>query len=294
MDSKAEIREFLSSRRAKITPGQAEITSYGERRVPGLRRNEVAQLAGISGEYYTRIERGNLTGVSDGVLESLSKALQLDEAERTHLFDLARSASLDHPGRGRTGDRQVRPNVQRTIDAITVPSYVRDRRRDILAANPLAEALYSPLFEDPFRPANSARFTFLSARAQEFFADWHSVARDAVAALRIEAGRNPYDRSLSELVGELSTRSEAFRQLWAEHDVRFHTTGTKRMRHPVVGELELTFEAMEIAADPGLTIVTYGAEPGSRSEEGLRLLATLVATEAAERTRSSDPIRPTS
>jgi transcriptional regulator with XRE-family HTH domain len=286
MDRKAEIREFLSSRRAKITPEQAGVQSYGERRVPGLRRNEVAQLAGVSVEYYTRMERGNLAGVSDGVLESLSRALRLDEAERAHLFDLARAAG---PGRAprRPSPRDfVRPSVQRTIDAIGAPAYVRNGRRDILAANALGEALYSPLFDDPFRPVNVARFFFLDPRATDFFPDRPTVIEDTVAALRTEAGRNPYDHSLSELVGELSTRSEEFRTLWARHDVHFHTTGAKRLLHPQVGELDLTFEAMEIAADPGLTIVTYSADPGSRSQEGLALLASLVATDAAERERA--------
>jgi len=293
MDSKTEIREFLSTRRAKITPEQAGVTSYGERRVPGLRRNEVAQLAGVSVEYYTRIERGNLAGVSDGVLESLCRVLRLDEAERAHLFDLARVADAGRTTRRPTGGGAVRPNVQRTIDAIAAPAYVRNGRRDILAANAIGEALYSPLFADPFRPVNPARFAFLHPEADRFFVDWDTLAADTVAALRSEAGRNPYDRSLTELVGELSTRSEDFRRLWARHDVYVHTTGAKRLRHPVVGDLELTFEAMEPAADPGLTIVTYGAEPGSRSEEGLSLLATLVATEAAERTRAPGPTRST-
>lgn len=292
MDSKAEIREFLSSRRAKITPERAGITSYGERRVPGLRRNEVAQLAGVSVEYYTRIERGNLAGVSDPVLESLARALRLDEAERAHLFDLARGS--ESRSRRDPSSRMVRPSVQRTIDAIGAPAYVRNGRRDILAANALGEALYSPLFDDPFRPVNPVRFAFLHPRAKEFFIDWRVTAADAVAALRSEAGSNPYDHGLAELVGELSTRSEEFRKLWAEHDVRFHTTGAKKMRHPLVGDLELTFEAMEIAADPGLTIITYSAEPGTRSEESLSLLATLAATEAAERSREQDATRSTS
>lgn len=291
MDGKAEIREFLSSRRAKITPEKAGIKSHGERRVPGLRRNEVAQLAGVSVEYYTRIERGNLAGVSDPVLESLARALRLDEAERAHLFDLARG---DRRGSRRNPSTQlVRPSVQRTIDAIGAPAYVRNGRRDILAANALGEALYAPLFDDPFRPVNVARFVFLQPRASDFFIDFPTVTRDTVASLRSEAGQNPYDHGLTELVGELSTRSEEFRTLWAAHDVRFHTTGAKKVRHPLVGELDLTFEAMEIAADPGLTIVTYSAEPGTKSEEGLNLLATLVATEAAERARDPDSARPT-
>lgn len=294
MDSRVEIREFLSSRRAKITPEQAGITSYGERRVQGLRRNEVAQLAGVSVEYYTRIERGNLSGVSDGVLESLSRALRLDEAERAHLFDLARGADATGCRHRDTSKQIVRPSVHRTIDAILARAYVRNGRRDILAANALGEALYSPLFDDPFRPVNPVRFAFLHPLARDFFIDWTATVADAVAALRSEAGRNPYDHSLSELVGELSTRSEEFRSLWSAHDVRFHTTGAKKIRHPQIGDLELTFEAMEIAADPGLTIVTYSAEPGSRSEEGLSLLATLVATNQAERAHQADTPRGTS
>jgi transcriptional regulator with XRE-family HTH domain len=294
MNGKDEIREFLSSRRAKVTPEQAGIVSYGERRVPGLRRNEVAQLAGVSVEYYTRIERGSLGGVSDSVLESLSAALRLDEAERAHLFDLARAAAPGGARKAASGTRRVRPGVQRTLDAIGVPAYVRNGRRDILLANPLGRALYAPLFDDPFRPVNVARFVFLHPRALDFFPDRPTITRDTVAALRSEAGRNPYDRGLSDLVGELSTRSEEFRELWAAHDVRFHASGAKKLNHPVVGELELAFEAMEIAADPGLTIVTYSAEPGTRSEEGLALLATLVATEAAERAREPDPGRATS
>ena len=294
MNGKDEIREFLSSRRAKITPEQAGVASYGERRVPGLRRNEVAQLAGVSVEYYTRIERGNLAGVSDGVLESLSRALRLDEAERAHLFDLAHAAGPGGARKNASTRRPIRPSVQRTLDALGTPAYVRNGRRDILAANPLGEALYSPLFDDPFRPVNSARYVFLSPRASEFFTDWPNITRDTVAALRSEAGRNPYDRGLSDLVGELSTRSEEFRDLWAAHDVRFHISGAKKVRHPVVGELELTFEAMEIAADPGLTLVTYSAEPGGRSAEGLALLATLVATEAAERERATGAAHPPS
>jgi len=294
MTSKGDIREFLSSRRAKITPDQAGIKSYGERRVPGLRRNEVAQLAGVSVEYYTRMERGNLAGVSDSVLESLARALRLDEAERAHLFDLARGAETAGRRRHPVGAEIVRPSVQRTLDAIGTPAYVRNGRRDILAANGLAEVLYSPLFDDPRRPVNVARFVFLHPGAFDFFPDRPTITRDTVAALRSEAGRNPYDHGLSELVGELSTRSEEFRTLWAKHDVHFHTTGAKAISHPLVGELDLTFEAMEIAADPGLTIVTYSAEPGSRSEEGLSLLATLAATDAAERAAVSDPTRSTS
>jgi len=237
-------------------------------------------LAGVSVDYYTRLERGSLGGVSEAVLDALAGALQLDEAERGHLFDLARGA---HPTparkRRRAPQHQVRPTVQRILDAITgAPAYVRNSRTDLLAANPLGRALYSPLYEDPVRPVNSARFVFLDSRAPAFFGDWERVANEIVAALRTEAGRDPYDRALSDLVGELSTRSETFRARWAAHDVRQHHLGTKHLHHPVVGELHLSYELMELPADAGLSIVTFTAEPGSASADGLTLLASWAAT----------------
>jgi transcriptional regulator with XRE-family HTH domain len=252
VDNRNEIRQFLTSRRARITPEQAGLPVYGaNRRVPGLRREEVALLAGVSVDYYTRLERGNLGGVSEAVLEALAQALQLDEAERGHLFDLARAANTTARPRRRPAQERVRPGVQRILDAITdAPADVRNGRRDILAANRLGYALYSELFIDPVRPANVARFVFLSPRAREFFVDWEGAANDLVANLRTEAGRNPYDRGLQDLVGELSTRSEAFRTRWAAHNVRQHQTGRKRLHHPVVGDLELTYEVLALPADP--------------------------------------------
>jgi transcriptional regulator with XRE-family HTH domain len=279
VDAKSEIREFLTSRRARVTPEQAGLTSYGPRRVPGLRRSEVATLAGVSIEYYTRIERGNLTGVSDSVLEALARALQLDEAERAHLFDLARAAQPATATRRRPKRQRVRPSVQRILDAMTyAPALVQNGRLDILAANQLGRALYSEMYRDPARPVNHARFVFLNPRAHDFYGDWERAANDTVALLRSEAGRDPYDRNLSDLVGELSTRSEEFRTRWAAHNVRIHQTGAKHFHHPVVGDLSLTFEMMELAADPGLNILTYSVEPGSKSEEALKLLASWSAT----------------
>src|SRR4051794_22270144 len=274
-----DIAEFLAPRRAKITPEQAGLPSYGQRRVPGLRREEVASLAGVSIEYYKRLERGNATGASDGVLEALADALRLDDAERAHLFDLARAASPIAPRRQRrSAGQRVRPVVQRILDDIGSPATVSNMRCDYLAANQLGRALYAPLFESREQPPNSARFTFLDPAAQEFFVDWEKAAKDLVAALRSMAGRNPYDRALSDLVGELSTRSDAFRTLWAAHNVRYHQTGTKRLRHPVIGELGLSYEVMELAADAGLRLAVFTAEPGSRSEEALNLLASWAAT----------------
>jgi len=280
MDTRSETREFLTSRRAKITPEQAGLPWYGEnRRVPGLRREEVALLAGVSVDYYTRLERGNLSGVSETVLEALARALQLDDAERAHLFDLARAAQSTPRTRRRPAPQRVRPSVQRMLDAMTgAPAFVRNGRMDILAANPLGYALYSEMFAGPHRPANTARFVFLDPRAPGFYLDWEQVASDAVAVLRSEAGRDPYDRGLSDLVGELSTQSELFRTRWAAHNVRYHDTGVKRFHHPVVGDLTLTYENMELVGDSGLTMFAYTAEAGSKSEEALNLLASWTAT----------------
>ena len=273
-----DIAEFLTSRRARVTPEQAGLPTYGTRRVKGLRREEVASLAGVSVEYYKRLERGNASGVSDSVLDALAQALRLDDAERAHLFDLARAANPIAPKRRRPTQQRVRPVVLRILDSITAPAIVRNSRVDYLAANPLGRALYGPVFDSRERPANSARFTFLDPAAYDFYLDWERTAKDLVAHLRSEAGRNPYDRGLSDLVGELSTRSEPFRAWWAAHNVRYHRTGTKRLRHPVVGELELAYEVMDVAADDGLTIAAYSAEPGSRSAEALALLASWIAT----------------
>jgi transcriptional regulator with XRE-family HTH domain len=291
VDTKKEIRDFLTSRRARITPEQAGLASFGSRRVPGLRREEVAVLAGVSVPYYTRLERGDMNGVSQSVLEALARALELDDAERAHLFDLARSAqpTVARPRQRRTKQR-IRPEVQWTLDAITgAAAFVGNRRLDILAANQLGRALNSELYAAPARPVNSARFVFLDPRAEAFYVDWERVAGECVAILRWAAGRDPDDRDLSDLVGELTTESEAFRARWAAHDVRFHNTGVKQFHHPVVGELSLSYNRLDLPADHGLTIFTYTAEPGSRSEEALKLLGSWAATaDLAESVRATD------
>ncbi len=280
VDNRSEAREFLASRRARLTPQEVGLPAFGgNRRVAGLRREEVALLAGVSVEYYTRLERGNLRGVSERVLDALAGALQLDEAERAHLFDLARTANATARTRRRPSPQRVRPGVQRVLDAMTeAPAWVRNGRSDMLAANRLGRALYSPVFDSPVRPANTARFVFLDPRATDFYRDWERIAHEMVGVLRAEAGRDPYDRGLTELVGELSTRSEAFRTRWAAHEVRFHRTGSKRLHHPVVGDLDLTYEAIEFPSDPGLTLLVYTAEPGSPTEDALALLASWAAT----------------
>jgi transcriptional regulator with XRE-family HTH domain len=275
MDRKAEIREFLASRRAKITPADAGLQIYGgNRRVTGLRREEVAMLAGVSAEYYTRLERGNLGGASDTVLDAVATALHLDDAERTHLFDLARTASASPTVRRRPSVHTLRPAVQRILDTMAaVPAYVRNDRMDILGGNRFGLALCSPIVDSTCGPPNTARFMFLDPASSDYYLDWEESARNSVAILRSAAGRNPYDKALQDLVGELSTRSQDFRERWAAHDVRFHRSGFKRIRHPLVGELDLTFEAFDLAADEGLTMIVYDAEPASRTSEALALLA---------------------
>lgn len=276
-----DVRKFLTSRRARITPEEAGLPLYGgNRRVAGLRREEVAMLAGLSVDYYIRMERGNLAGASDSVLEALGRALKLDEAETAHLFDLARAATSSPRVRRKSSPRTVRPSVQRVIDAITAaPAWVRNDRGDVLAANELGRALYLDLMAEPVSPPNSARFTFLNPKARGFFADWERAADDIVAVLRSTAGKNPYDKDLTDLIGELSTRSEEFRTRWARHDVKYHRTGRKRLHHPVVGDLDLSFEALELAGDPGLRINVYTAEPGTPSEDALKVLASWAATQ---------------
>ncbi|MGI5502268.1 helix-turn-helix transcriptional regulator [Lentzea sp. CA-135723] len=279
-DHRAEVREFLRSRRARITPEQAGLPAFGgNRRVKGLRREEVALLAGVSIDYYVRMERGNLSGASESVLDGVARALQLDEAEREHLFTLAKSAE---PGerRQRTPATAVRPVVQQVLDAISdAPAWVRNGRHDIVAMNRLGRALYAPVLADPRRPANTTRFVYLDSAARDFFVDWDRIANDAAAMLRLEAGRNPYDRKLIELVGELSTRSEVFRRRWASHDVQYHRSGQKRLRHPVVGQLDLNFESMELPSESGLTLNVYTAAAGTPTADGLRMLASWAATQ---------------
>lgn len=288
MDLKNEIREFLTSRRAKLKAADVGLPDYGTRRVPGLRREEVAVLAGVSVPYYTRLERGDLTGASDSVLGALARALQLNDAERAHLFDLARAVQpLGRPPRRRPAKHRIRPSVQQLLDAMTdAAAHIGNDRLDILGANALGRALYLELFDGQERP-NAARFVFLDPRARDFYVDWDRIARDVVATLRSAAGRNPYDRELTDLVGELSTRSEEFRQHWARHDVRFHISGVKRFHHAQVGDLELNYERLEVVFDTGLTIFAYTADSGTRSAEALSLLGSWAATTAAEhRTRA--------
>ncbi|WP_432129540.1 helix-turn-helix transcriptional regulator, partial [Streptomyces sp. bgisy082] len=253
--------------------------------LPGLRRSEVAALADVSVEYYAKLERGNLAGVSPAVLEAVARALQLDDAERAHLLHLAQAAdgtdTLTRPRRRTTRTWTPHRSLQWVLDAVTTgPAFVRNGRMDLLATNHLARAFHTDVYADPHNQENLARFQFLDPTARRFYPDWDLAADIAVAILRTEAGRDPHDKDLHDLVGELSTRSDAFRTRWGAHNVRHHGTGTKRFHHPAVGDLTLAYEGLEMAAEPGLTLTIYTAEPASPSDEGLRLLATWAATQA--------------
>ncbi|WP_086739873.1 helix-turn-helix transcriptional regulator [Streptomyces glaucescens] len=294
MDNRAEVREFLISRRARITPERAGLPPGSRRRVPGLRRSEVAALADVSVEYYAKLERGNLVGVSPAVLEAVARALRLDDAERAHLLHLAQAAdgsdALTRPRRRAPRHWTPHRSLQWVLDAVTAgPAFVRNGRMDLLAANRLARALYSDVYAAPGNQANLARFNFLDPASRRFYPDWERAADVAVAILRTEAGRDPHDKGLHDLVGELSTRSDEFRTRWGAHDVRHHGTGTKRFHHPAVGDLTLAYEGLEMAAEPGLTLTIYTAEPGSASEEGLRLLASWAATQEARAPEARAP-----
>ncbi|MGW1810101.1 helix-turn-helix domain-containing protein [Streptomyces sp. NPDC002078] len=289
MSTESDIREFLASRRAKITPQQAGLPAYGgNRRVPGLRREEVALLAGLSVDYYVRLERGHLAGASEEVLGAVADALQLDDAERGHLHDLARAAAKRPTRRTKRARGPLPESVLRVLRSMTdSPAFIRNGRLDILATNQLGRALYAPLFADrTTQTPNIARFQFLDSAGRDFFPDWEQSVNTTVALLRTEAGRAPHDSDLTGLIGELVTRSDEFRTAWAKHNVRLHHTGRKSFRHPSVGVLTLDFDAMELPAQPGLTLTAYSAAPGTPDHDTLQLLAAWAATELAQPTRT--------
>jgi transcriptional regulator with XRE-family HTH domain len=285
VDSHAEVREFLISRRAKISPQQAGLPDIGARRVPGLRRTEVAALAGVSVEYYAKLERGAIAGVSASVLDAIARALQLDDAERAHLFHLAHAADGTSAGmrpRRRPSKRwRPRPSLQWVLDRITAPAIVRNGRMDLLATNHLGRAMHATVYAATGEPVpNFVRFAFLHLDdAHDFYPDWDTAADTCVAILHTEAGRDPHDKELHDLVGELSTRSDDFRRRWSAHNVRYHGAGTKTFHHREVGDLELGYESLDMISDPGLTLTLYAAEPGSPTAHALDLLASWTRTE---------------
>lgn len=291
---RGEIRDFLAGRRARITPAQAGLPTSARRRVAGLRREEVAVLAGVSTEWYTRLEKGHIAGVSDDVLDAVARALRLDDDERTYLFDLARSSRPARRAPSRRRDVEVPARVQWMLDSMHMSSaFVRNGRTDVLAGNALARALYAPMFASPTTGArgraNIARFVFLDPGARDFFVDWDAAASATAALLRAEAGREPHDRALRELIGELSTLSPEFRHQWAAHDVLVRHDGTKQLRHPEVGHLELTFQDLDLPLSDRAVhnLIIYTAEPGTPSEDRLKLLSSWAATPS----RPDEPTR---
>ncbi|MEJ2855503.1 MULTISPECIES: helix-turn-helix transcriptional regulator [unclassified Saccharothrix] len=292
--NRGEIRDFLVGRRAKITPAQAGLPTSARRRVAGLRREEVAVLAGVSTEWYTRLEKGHIGGVSEDVLDAVARALRLDDDERTYLFDLARSSRPDSRVPSRRRDLDVPPRVRWMLDSMTMSSaFVRNGRTDVIAGNPLARALFAPMFDsatvDERGRPNIARYIFLDPGAHHFFVDWDAAGIATAALLRAEAAREPGDRTLRQLIGELSTLSPEFRDQWAAHDVLIRHDGIKRLQHPDVGHLELTFQPLDLPL-PGRAVhdlIIYTAEPGSTSEDRLKLLASWAAT----RSRTAQPTR---
>lgn len=285
-DHRARIRDFLATRRAKLTPEQVALPTSGRRRVPGLRREEVAVLAGVSTEWYTRLEKGHISGVSDEVLDAVAQALRLDQDERTYLFDLARAARPARRAPSRRKDVQVPPRVQWLLDSMTMSAaFVRNGRQEIVAHNALARTLLAPVFDSPATAqhgrANLARYIFLDPGSQQFFVDWDAATAVTAALLRAEAGREPHDRALRDLIGELSTLSTEFRSQWAVHDVRLRHHGSKQLWHPQVGDLDLTYQSLDLPTSNRMVhhLTIYTAEPGSTSEDRLKLLTSLAATQ---------------
>lgn len=279
MDRHEEIRGFLSSRRARLSPAEAGTPAYtGKRRVPGLRREEVAFMASVSTEYYTRLERGKAQNVSAEVLNAVADALRLDAAEREHLFNL-----FDAPQPRKTAPRptvtRLRPAVQAILDSLPSPAIVQNERLDVVGSNALARALYAPMFAAEGPVPNRARFAFLHDAAHDFYQDWDASVRNVAALVHAAVGRNPRDAALVQLVGELTTGSPVFSELWAEHDVLRYRNCPKSYHHPEVGDLTVSVEPLELSMDAGLTMMVYGAEPGSASMDALNLLASWNAPE---------------
>ena len=287
MDRRTELGEFLRSRRARLQPDDVGLRPFaGARRVPGLRREELAQLAGVSVDYYVRLEQGRSRNVSATVLDAVARALRLSDDERSHLHNLAHPPA---PGRPRRRRQQARPELVRLLAAMDgIPAYVIDCRTEVLAWNQLAAALTVDFATRPPDQRNWARLVFLDDEIANLFVDWESKARETVGYLQLSAGRHPDDPQLAQLVGDLSMGSEPFRRMWAAHDVRDKAHGSKGFRHPVVGELELAYQTLHLSDEPDQALVTYTATPGSPAEDALRLLASWTA--APETTPSTSSL----
>ncbi|MFD5179661.1 helix-turn-helix domain-containing protein [Nocardia sp. NPDC058379] len=283
--SRSELGAFLRARRAELTPADVGLPDDGrQRRVPGLRREEVAQLASISAQYYTRVEQGRIQA-SAPVLSILADVLRLDNDQRGYLLGLAGKSP---PTQRRPSGTTVRPSARRLLDTIGAPAILLGRRMDILAWNPLAAALLTDFAQLPDKQRNYARLVFSGSELRQRYADWESTATDCVAFLRMEAARDPDDPRLSELVGDLSIKDPHFSRWWADHQVARQTSGTKTLRHPLVGDLVLDWETLGFAADPDLQLVVWTAEPGTPAHEGLSFLASWASTHAPDGPSTAD------
>lgn len=294
MSTHEEISSFLTSRRARISPEQAGVPVFtGNRRVPGLRREEVAHLAGVSTDYYSKLERGKTRGVSLEVLDAIARALQLDDIEREHLMNLVDITASPRRQKARPESRTVvAPGTQAVLDALTVPALVQNSRLDIVATNDLGAALYG--LPDPAKGGekfNAARYQFLDPAAADFFIDFTRAKRNVVALLHQAAGRDPFDEELIRLIGQLSTQSPEFRALWASHDVIRYQRGTKRYRHADVGDLEFGYESFDLTTEPGLTMLVYTIEPHSPTAERVALLGSWTKTPTTIDNTGTDPAK---
>jgi len=281
MDPRSEISSFLTSRRANLTPEQAGVPLYsGKRRVPGLRREEVAQLAGVSTDYYARLERGKVSGASREVIEAIARVLQLNDDERDHLLNLVQ-LTQHRPTRNRKSRRNtVRPGIQRVLDSIDTPAFVQNARLDRLASNRIGRALYS-LPEDGSKDQyNYAHYLFLNPEAADFHRDFDTAKHNVVALLHAATARDPHDSELINIVGTLSTQSDEFRTSWADHDVFRYRSGAKLLTHSIVGDLEFGYESFELSTDPGLVMLVYTVEPGSPTAEAMSILGSWTAPSA--------------
>ncbi|MEV4603835.1 helix-turn-helix transcriptional regulator [Amycolatopsis sp. NPDC049253] len=269
----SEIGEFLQARRARVSPESKGLPAAGRRKVPGLRREELALLSGVSVDYYTRLEQGRADAVSDSVLDSIARTLGLDATERDHLRLLARPPRDPDAAPAQS----VRPGVRDLVDGMGVPAFVAGRWQEILVANPLGEAVLPPSMGPG---TNAARHVFLNPEALEYYVDWPDVAAETVANLRHESARHPGDAVLAKLVGELTIASPVFTDLWSRHDVQAKSHGLKRLRHPRAGVLVLGYESLHLPDTEDQLIVTYTARDRSTAD-ALALLAAEAASAPA-------------
>jgi transcriptional regulator with XRE-family HTH domain len=276
----AELGEFLRARRAEVNPEQAGLPAERRsRRVPGLRREEVAQLAMISADYYTRLEQGRMTGASTSVLDAIADALHLSDDQRRYLYTLTNKKVTPRT----TRVEHVAPQTQLLLDnMVDTPALVLGRSLDVLAWNTLAAALFIDFGQVPRHNRNFIRLLFLDPEVRGRYADWQSIARTCVAFLRMAVAERPTDPRLMEVTGELSVHDADFRTWWAQRNVSYQTFGTKSLQHPVAGAFTLDWQMLHSGYDGGQSILAMTAPPGTRSHQALRFLSAWTGQSSAE------------